>query len=111
MLAAIENDMQDCSSTQADWTKLKNMISIFKHPLSLAYHIGKDLLLNGVDIYKNVNGAIADYQGQRWESFGKHVGAATAETLIGMERQAMDLLVEQLEADNTEAIETMGYLF
>lgn len=38
----------DCKNIKADISKLVKMASIFKSPLSFAYHVGKDILVNGV---------------------------------------------------------------
>jgi len=111
LLTLIENDMQYCKNVDADWVKLKNMVSIFQHPMSLVYHIGKDLSVNGIEIFTEVKSAITDYQSSQWEEFGINVGKATAKTILGMERQYMDKLTEELDNGNTAAVETLGYLF
>jgi hypothetical protein len=39
--------MKDCSSTTADWDRLKAMAAVISSPKSFVYHVGKDLLING----------------------------------------------------------------
>ena len=39
--------MEDCAKTKEDWTRFMDMISIFNSPASFAWHVGKDLLVNG----------------------------------------------------------------
>lgn len=52
------------------------MAEVFAHPLSLIYHVGKNLVLNGVDIFKNIAQALISYGAKDYYSFGKYVGQA-----------------------------------
>lgn len=63
------------------------MVAVFDSPLSFAYHVGKDLLINGVDIYHDVDTAVTDYKNQNWDDFGYHVGHAAAKAFLGDESQ------------------------
>jgi len=38
------------------------MVEVFSSPESFAYHVGKDLLLNGVSIFKEIEDSIDAYQ-------------------------------------------------
>ena len=38
----------DCKSIKTDISKIIKMAAIFKSPLTFAYHVGKDLVVNGV---------------------------------------------------------------
>jgi hypothetical protein len=38
------------------------MVEIFDSPTSFAYHVGKDLLVNGSDIFSEIETAVTDYQ-------------------------------------------------
>ena len=51
LMKTVKTGMQDCSSLKADWQKLEDMAIIFSSPSSFAWHVGKDLLVNGVQIY------------------------------------------------------------
>ena len=62
--------MKDCSNIKADWTKLEKMVSVFSNPTNFAYHVGKDLLINGKNIYSEINTSITDYEGEKWSDFG-----------------------------------------
>jgi len=61
------------------------MAAIFASPSSFAYHIGKDLLINGKDIFHEINTAVADYKAGQWEDFGVNVGEAAAKVILGVE--------------------------
>lgn len=77
--------MKDCASLKADWAKLEKMASIFSSPTAFAYHVGKDLMINGVDIFHEIEDAIQQYADKNWEKFGEDVGEAAAKTILGAE--------------------------
>ena len=63
--------------------KLKKMLASFKNPKSFAYHVGKDLLFNGVNIYHEITSAVTNYRGGKFEAFGEDIGTVLALVLIG----------------------------
>ena len=69
-IQTIKHGMTDCSSIKADWEKLVAMAAIFENPTSFAWAVGKHLMLNGVEIYKEINIAVADYESQNYGDFG-----------------------------------------
>lgn len=85
LLKTVKSGMQDCSSLTADWHKLESMVKVFSSPTSFAYHVGKDLLVNGKDIFAEVETAVTDYEAANWEDFGYQVGEAAAKTILGEE--------------------------
>lgn len=52
------------------------LAEVFAHPLSLIYHVGKNLILNGVDIFGKIANALISYGAKDYFSFGKYVGEA-----------------------------------
>lgn len=48
VIKVIKSAVVDCKNIKADWEKLEKMASIFSSPYSFAYHVGKDLIVNGV---------------------------------------------------------------
>ena len=85
LLKTVKTGMSDCSHLTADWGKLEKMVKVFSSPTSFAYHVGKDLTVNGKDIFSEVKAAVADYEGAKWEAFGEQVGMAAAKTILGEE--------------------------
>ena len=57
-LIDVSKGFTDCSSIAKDITKIEAMAEIFASPYTFAWHIGKDLVVNGVDIYRDINAAI-----------------------------------------------------
>ena len=69
MLETILPAVTDCN-IKGDMNKFEQMSKIFASPSAFAYHAGKDLLLNGKDIYNEINTAESDYKAGNWEDFG-----------------------------------------
>jgi hypothetical protein len=88
LLKTVKAGMSDCSHIKADWEKLEEMAAIFENPTSFAYHVGKDLLINGVDIFNEIKSAVDDYEAGQWSDFGFQVGEAAAKIIIGEESKA-----------------------
>lgn len=86
MYKVIQKGMSDCTKGKADWKKFAAMISSFNSPASFAYHVGKDLLVNGKSIFNDVNSAITDYKSKDWYDFGVAIGDASAKTLLGQDQ-------------------------
>ena len=80
---SISNDLQNCEAVEPEFEQLIAMAEKFKSPLSFAFHVGKDLLVNGTDIYHDIEGAVTAYQGGDYETFGSDVGDALHAVFIG----------------------------
>jgi hypothetical protein len=50
---------KDCAHITGDLKNLEEMAKIIMHPLSLVYHMGKNLIVNGIDIFHKIQAAIA----------------------------------------------------
>ena len=59
------------------------MLKQFKNPKEVAYKVGQNMMVNGVDIYKELSAAYTSYYAKEFEEFGKDVGVAVALTFIG----------------------------
>jgi hypothetical protein len=77
--------MKDCSSIKADWAKLEEIAKNFSSPKALVWHLAKDLIVNRVEITKEVQSSIEDYEKKDWKNFGYQVGKAAAQVLLGEE--------------------------
>jgi hypothetical protein len=97
MIKVVKNGMADCSSLKADWEKFAAMAAIFESPTSLVYHVGKDLVVNGKSIYKEINAGITQYEAQNWKGFGYQIGEAAAKLLLGEESQTNIKVAKMLQ--------------
>ena len=83
-----------CPGVVADWDKLASMASIFKSPMAFAYHVGQDILVNGVSIFHEIEAATVAWSAKNYEEFGKDVGEALAHLVLGGASQADLTLAE-----------------
>lgn len=58
----IPEAVKDCEVIESDISALVKMAEIFEHPLSLIYHAGKSLIVNGADIFQKVHEGITAYK-------------------------------------------------
>ena len=79
----VANQVKDCQGAEADYEKLKAMADLIKSPWSFAYHIGKDLLVNGQSIFTEVEAANAAYKSEDFSNFGFNLGEALGQIIIG----------------------------
>jgi hypothetical protein len=79
--------LSDCENVGDDIAKLKQIVAAFTSPMSFIWHAGKDLLLNGVNIYNDIEAATDAYKAGNWKEFGKKAGDATALVVLGAESQ------------------------
>jgi len=50
------------------------MAADFSTPMSIIYHVGKDLIFNGVPIYHEIKASIVDWKAGDFRGFGDNVG-------------------------------------
>jgi hypothetical protein len=62
MLKHIKSAVGDCKGIALDLKKLEAMVEIFASPTSFVYHVGKDLLINGVQIFHLIDDATTQYK-------------------------------------------------
>lgn len=97
-LEALPAAMQECKASVTEIENLVTMLKAFKSPLSFAYHVGKDLLVNGIQIFKDIEGAVNAYQAREFETFGYDIGHALAAIFIGCGNS----IYEQYGVENME---------
>lgn len=83
----VKDTVKDCKSIADDIETLAEIVAVFSNPVSFAWHVGKDLLVNGINIYHDVENAIDAWHAQDWKSFGLNVGHATALVILGAETE------------------------
>ena len=50
LIFAIKGGLSKCETVPGDMEKIAEILASFSNPATLAWHIGKDLVLNGVNI-------------------------------------------------------------
>ena len=79
----------DCKHLKNDIKVLEHIVKIFSNPVSFVWHVGKDLIVNGIQIFHDVESAVDAWNQQQWRSFGYNVGHATSLVILGAESQAV----------------------
>jgi len=79
------HSVEDCSSVAHEWQTVVNWAHSFSSPITFAMHVGEDILLNGVDIYNDIEDAITSWETDQYEQFGEDVGDAIAKIVVGMD--------------------------
>lgn len=77
--------VSDCKQIAGDWSKLETIAIAFSTPESAVIHIGKDIILHGRSIWREIQGAIHAYEAspRDYFGFGKNIGLAGAQILLG----------------------------
>eukprot|EP00355_Strombidium_rassoulzadegani_P003039 CAMPEP_0168612918 /NCGR_PEP_ID=MMETSP0449_2-20121227/3173_1 /TAXON_ID=1082188 /ORGANISM="Strombidium rassoulzadegani, Strain ras09" /LENGTH=186 /DNA_ID=CAMNT_0008653515 /DNA_START=3 /DNA_END=563 /DNA_ORIENTATION=- len=88
----MKDEIKDCEGVKADLEKLEKMAAIFKSPLTFAYHVGKDLLVNGVQIYHQIDDSVTEWHNGEYNKFGKDVGDAMALLILGAQEEPVEAL-------------------
>lgn len=78
----------DNEVTQREVKILMKMLENFKNPKDLAYKIGTNIIVNGVDIYNEMSAAYTNYMGKEYENFGKDLGISLSLVFIGASNAA-----------------------
>ncbi|CAD7967482.1 unnamed protein product [Amoebophrya sp. A25] len=82
-----------CAATAAELSKILASLEILRHPKQFAYHVGQDLIVNGVDIYKSVNAAVGFWKEAKYEDFGYQIGEALNLLIVGAQGGQQELYV------------------
>ena len=83
IVSQISKDMADCKAI--DLSKLEKMGQSFASPATFAYHVGKDLMVNGKQIYSEIDDSIKQWDASNYFGFGHDLGEALSKMIIGQE--------------------------
>lgn len=72
-----------------DIEKLEIMAESFISPETFAFHIGIDLIVNGVKIFEDIASAILSFSQLNYYKFGQDCGGAIAAVFIGQQHAEM----------------------
>lgn len=107
--------IEDCGAALNDITHIKTAIAEIHSPWTFAFHVGKDILVNGVDIYKQIQDMIEAWKKEDFLAFGTHLGEALEEVFIGKtpapqlpgfpKAQIVPMQITYLEIPTSEAVE------
>lgn len=72
----------NCKHITSDLQKLISMAEILANPISLVYNVGKNLILNGVEIYGDIDKSVEFYKNGDYFNFGKEIGITLDEIIL-----------------------------
>ena len=76
--------IQSCKAADTtDIAKIEAALSSFKNPISFVFHVGHDLIVNGKQIFTEVEAAVVAYHSKNYEAFGNAMGQALAALIVG----------------------------
>ncbi len=75
-VASIPAMLNTCEAIPEDIKKLESMAISFSNPISFIFHAGKNLILNGVEIFKEVSHAEVNYDDGNYFDCGYYSGEA-----------------------------------
>merc|ERR1712110_628917 len=78
-LESLKSALTDCAGAKKEVENLINAMLSMRSPWKLVYHIGRDLVVNGRDIYNNVKAAKSNFKSQAWFAFGEDIGHIIAD--------------------------------
>lgn len=84
MVHSIHDAFDDCSGIKkSDWDKVIHAVHLMRHPIWFAIHVAKDLVVNGVTIFHDIEHAIDNWKTQQYLDFGENVGEILEKIFIG----------------------------
>jgi hypothetical protein len=88
-LTMVDNDFKECGkAAELELEKFEKMLDLFVHPFSLAYTVGVNLLLNGIDILYLTGAAVEDWKHGQFVDFGTELGKILVDVLGGQDDSA-----------------------
>merc|ERR1712083_175820 len=76
-------DLKACKAVESDIVQFVNAFKSMATPTSFAFHVGKDLIVNGANIYHEIYASVNDFKAQKWGDFGVNIGTALHKLIIG----------------------------
>jgi len=83
---SISGDVATCKKAPADIKRIEEITKAFTNPWSVAFHIAKDLIVNRVDIFHEIETSVTDWRSAKYEDFGVNVGEALAKAVLGFDQ-------------------------
>ena len=85
-LDSLRHALPDCKAAASEIEDFGKVIEKgFKNPLSFVFHLGKDLIVNGRDIYGEITQSVQLWKQQSYLDSGVQIGKALEKLLVGEE--------------------------
>jgi len=89
---SISKGVEGCDKdvSERELAILHDMYETFKQPKALAQTAGQNIIVNGVEIYREMSAAYTNYSEKKFEGFGRDIGVAMALVFIGAGESTID---------------------
>jgi hypothetical protein len=85
-LDSLRHALPDCKAAAHEIESFGKVVENgFKNPLSFVFHVGKDLIVNGKDIYGEIASSVQLWKQQSYLDSGVQIGKALEKLLVGEE--------------------------
>jgi len=91
-ISDIQNHFTNCDDVKADYSRLAEVAVMLHSPRAFAFHVGADIMVNGVNIFKHIANGTAYWGAHSYEPFGQEMGAALALLFIGKPNVAAPMM-------------------
>jgi hypothetical protein len=75
--------MAKCQIVVNDFGKLQRAMEMMNSPVDFVYHVERDIMLNKVQLYQDVQRCVRDYNDEKWFDFGVSMGNALDKLFVG----------------------------
>jgi hypothetical protein len=75
--------MAKCQIVINDFGKLQKTIEMMNSPVDFVYHVERDIMINKVQLYQDVQRIVRDYNDEKWFDLGTALGNALDKLLVG----------------------------
>merc|ERR1711871_498245 len=86
-LKALKDGLVDCKAAAGEIESFIKGFEQFTNPASFVFHVGKDLIVNGKDIYQEITQAVSLWQSQSYLDSGEQIGKALFKLVVGTEHR------------------------
>eukprot|EP00933_Yihiella_yeosuensis_P035246 TRINITY_DN2875_c0_g1_i1.p1 TRINITY_DN2875_c0_g1~~TRINITY_DN2875_c0_g1_i1.p1 ORF type:complete len:486 (-),score=129.18 TRINITY_DN2875_c0_g1_i1:298-1755(-) len=77
--------LKECKAADSDIKSVEKALQTMSSPQQFAYHVGKNLILDHVEIFHEISTGITDYDEKKYEGFGENVGEALHKLILSPE--------------------------
>lgn len=79
----VPEELKLCKGAEHDFADLIAAIAAMSNPKTFVMHVGKNIIVNGRDIYTHSKAMIHDFEAKEYKNFGKEVGIVLEEVFVG----------------------------
>jgi len=99
--------VEQCGATADQVSKVYAALRAFRNPLTFFYRAGKNLMLNGKEIYNELEAAADNYFSRQYRPFGYEIGLAMHKVVLGFDRLHREVAHDPIELAPQDAVDVV----